>query len=675
MNSQHQEQNFPFKNFFAPFTTLKVIHLIIFMLFFVITFFLLAFYVINLLPPDSDMFYHIKLGDVIAHQGIIHKDILSQVGSNKLWVPSEWLFEVLLYWFTSLFGFDSFRIFVAIFAVLEIGILYIVLRKILRLNEINALGLSVFFLLLNFDLLTGRPQLIVNTFLIIELFLLFLYVLKNKNFLYILIPLTYLWANTHGSVILSPLVCFSYAVVCLLNAFLQKNEKKNWLKKAKTLGFYTIVISIVSILPLQGIVPYQHLLALLHSRAVDSHFVSEWRPLYLTPGNFLFYSFVISIPLVVFSYIVVKTKKLREFIWFLPLLFFILAGYSALRNTYYGYIALTIIIGWLLTRINFFTFNKTGKIVFCTFAVAIYGFLLWAMYVRVPTSVIIYPENAANFIQKEHLIGNMFNQYEYGGYLEYRLYPMKKALIDGRTLLCCELQDYYSLSTNLSLPYSKYALLLNQFFTRHHISFVLIDIDNQDLLGTKISSVLINDPKWNLVFWDDVSEIFVEGDAENEQVLKKFVAKSATPFENSIYKKGQMDIALYEYEQMTHIQDSAITRNSMGVILATQGKTAQATEQYLKAISLNKNYTNAYFNLAQIKLTQGQYQDAIGLFKQALGLKPKEGLIYIQLARAYTAMNDTNNALETLRQAYNQATNDQQRQVFSQLMQQIQASQ
>jgi tetratricopeptide (TPR) repeat protein len=621
------------------------------------------------------MYYHIKLGDVIAHAGIIHQDVLSQIGSNKLWVPSEWLFEVILYCFISLFGFNSFRIFIAIFAVLQVGSLYALMRRILNLNTIFSLGLSVFFLLLNFDLFTGRPQIVANTLLISELFILLLYILRNKNFLYLLIPLTYFWANIHGSVILSPLICLAYFIVSIFNSYIHRQEETSWLKKAKVIGLYALGVSIVSILPPQGFAPYQHLLSLLYSRAVDSRFVSEWRPLYLTPGNFLFYTFVVSIPFLIFLYVVIKKKTALRLTWFIPLIVFILSGYSALRNTYYGYIAITIIIGWLLTQTNFLHFKRIKRIMFCTCIVAVFGFLMWAMFTRSKTSAITYPENAANFIQREHIAGNMFNQYAYGGYLEYRLYPRQKVLIDGRVLLCCELHDYYPLTTNISLPNSDYAVLLNQFFDKHHISFALLNIDKDDLVGAKISSVILNNPQWSLVFWDDTSEIFIKNDGENTKILTKFTAKAAEPFESLGYIKDQMDNAYHEYEQMTYIQDSALTRNMMGNILFNQKKIDQAGEQYVKAIHLNASYANAYYNLAQVKMIKGEYPEAIDLLKQALAMKPTEGLIYIQLSKTYLAVNDKVNAIGILQQALSHAVTDEQRQIFNELIQKTQASQ
>jgi hypothetical protein len=44
------------------------------------------------------------------------------------------------------------------------------------------------------------------------------------------------------------------------------------------------------------------------------------------------------------------------------------------------------------------------------------------------------PVEAADFIERNRISGNMFNDYGYGGYLDWRLYPAHKTFIDSRAL-------------------------------------------------------------------------------------------------------------------------------------------------------------------------------------------------------------------------------------------------
>lgn len=646
------------------------------LVFFIILLFFATQLIVNLQPLDRDMYYHIQLGNIISHQGLINHDVLSQASSNRYWSPPEWLFQVLIYKFTAIFGFASFRLFIVIFAVLQVLSIYFLSRRILNVNKLFSIFLSFFYLFITYDQFVGRPQIIVNTFFIIEMYLILLYILKNKNFLYLLLPITYIWTNMHGSVIFSPLLCLAYSLICFINYYIYKKQDNLWIKKARMLIIFSVGAGILSILPPQGLVSYQQDLILFQARTLVGHLVTEWIPLFSTPGNFIFYTVVISIPLLILLFLAFRSKSFTKLTWIIPLILLMFYGYSAFRNTIYGYIGITIIMGLLFSQVDIARIRQAIKVIFYCCLIAILGFAVWAMQDRITNTLqSYYPANAVNFIQKENIKGNMFNQYDYGGYLGYSLYPNRKIFIDGRTdvFFCCELPDYYSL-TNIALPDKQYDKLLNQVFDKYNISYVVL-VTEKDNFGIKIASTLITDPKWSLVFWDDTSEIFVKNDRLNSNLLNKYKTNVAIPLANPGYKKGLENEALSDYERMSYIQDSALTRNQMGVILFNQGKIQQAIDEYNKAIQLNKEYTYAYFNLAGIRMTQGKYQDAISLLKQAVILSPENGLIYFQLCKAYVAVNDRADAVNILQQGNNSATvNDRQKQIFNDLIQKIQAS-
>ena len=52
------------------------------------------------------------------------------------------------------------------------------------------------------------------------------------------------------------------------------------------------------------------------------------------------------------------------------------------------------------------------------------------------------PKGAADFLAAHHITGPMFNTYEYGGYLIWRLWPEQRTFIDGRALSESVFQDY-----------------------------------------------------------------------------------------------------------------------------------------------------------------------------------------------------------------------------------------
>lgn len=53
-----------------------------------------------------------------------------------------------------------------------------------------------------------------------------------------------------------------------------------------------------------------------------------------------------------------------------------------------------------------------------------------------------YPKGAADFLQAHRITQPMFNTYEFGGYLMWRLWPMQRVFIDGRALSESVFRDY-----------------------------------------------------------------------------------------------------------------------------------------------------------------------------------------------------------------------------------------
>jgi tetratricopeptide (TPR) repeat protein len=648
---------------------------------FFILFFLFIFLITSFNIIGTDGYIHFTSGEVIAHQGIIHHDALSQAGSDRQWIPAEWLFQLAFYWFLTLFGFASFRVFVGILSVVQVAALYILLRRTVRVNVMFSLGLSLLYVLFVYGFLIARPQIVATTLLIAELYILLLYVLKNKNVLYLLLPLTYLWANLHPSVIFSPFFCFAYFVVCLVYSYSNKKEESKWLKKARTLGLYVLGTGIVSVLPPQGFMQYQDLLLPLQYRDLTTHFIVEWQPLMAFLPEFIFYSGLVCITLCAFFFVIIKKKSITQAAWLLPLLFFIFYGYTAFRNTYYGYLTLIVLIGWLIAQLHFRHISNSVKILFWIGVLAVFGYEAWKVPQLLKANAMEYPDNAADFISEQNIQGNMFNQFNYGGFLEYRLYPTHKVFIDGRAdvFLCCEEPDYFYLQNtllgiqmnNTTLSNTDAPRLLTSFFEKYHITYVVLVMQKDDQFSQIISNILINDPKWNIVFWDDRSELFVKNDGKNTKLLTRFGANAVDPFGDAPVKKGLEQQAYNEYLRMVKTQDSAISRTQIGFGLELQLKQVEAAQQFERAIQLNKSYALAYAGLASVRAFQGQPQTAIELYKKAISLDPNLTIIYLRLAQLYYALHDTQNTRDILNQGITHATNDADRQFFQKKLQSL----
>jgi len=118
-----------------------------------------------------------------------------------------------------------------------------------------------------------------------------------------------------------------------------------------------------------------------------------------------------------------------------------------------------------------------------------------------------FPVKAADFILQNDLRGNMYNFFNWGGYLIWRLAPGKKVFIDGRTLDSslyeqATIIDKAIVDPQSGMPIWKYLL------DEHHVDYVVIPC-SRDSRSFPLCEALKRDRNWVPVFSDQTSAIFV----------------------------------------------------------------------------------------------------------------------------------------------------------------------
>lgn len=612
-------------------------------LIFTAVFFLILF-LLNIIPfLDTDIWFHIKSGEIITQQGIIHHDVFSFRTEGREWFPYEWLFQIIVYYFYKFFGIGSIKYLIAASTTAMVFFIFQILRKIFQLNVILSAFCSFFFLVSIFEFIAKRPASLTYTYLSVHLFLILLYYFKGKNALWLTIPITIFWANTHGSVFLAIFFFAGYAAVSLINFFIFK--QKEWIKKFKTLSIFTIISAILTILPPLYLTQYRVLWLFFERRKTITSFIDEWTPLVENPYAFVFYSSVLITIFIIFFIIIFKQKQFRQALWVLPLLPLSLSAYTASRNVFLGYVTLTLMLGFSLAKLQNIRFHLIFKSGFFLIIIALTGVGIWLIPQKRAPVRLYFPVKAAQFIKSYHLKGNMFNEYGVGGYLLYHLYPEHKVFIDGRTdlYICCELGELLDIAGKKNLPDGEYKKFLDTLWDRYQTSYVLIRTQKHQVLR-KVAKILTDDPNWNLVYWDDDNQIIVKKDGKNNAILQKFETKAATPYNRNPYREGMEGQAFEEYQRMLNVSDSARSRNAIGYLYLKQKKYEEAEAEFDKAIKLDNEFESPYMNLAELSYKDGNLDQAIMLYQKAQKLAPDRGLTYIRIGQIY--LQATGNKVE-----------------------------
>ncbi len=607
----------------------------------VIFLFILSILFVVFLHPTININAWLNLvsGKEVATYGVIHTDIFSYTTVHREWFPSEWLFALMYYYLAQYIPISSIVWIVGMIAGLQVLILFFLLKKIFNTPLILRLLFGILYLSALSLTFVERAQIVSTLFFLLTIFFILLYIKKEKNLLWIILPITILWSNIHPSVFLSPLLLFLFSLFSFVESIFVKSGL--WLKKAKILFIFSLVSIPFSMLPPIYTTQFRLLMLFTKEHSVVAK-ISEWAPVWVSSFSyFIFYCLLIGTIFIFWLVIPFKKQVSKQLLWLLPFIGLVFSPFISERNIIYAIPSIIILLSAFFEKLSLEKKVKKYLIILsCFICLLIFLFGTLVPYIQ-STLINHYSPQLISFLKENHVNGNMFNEDKYGDYLSYNLYPEYKTFINGRSdlFLCCEL----SLQQKLNSPAinadsnDTFKKLLDSIWEKYTISFVITTRGYRS--ERRIAEVLSSDPKWALIFWDDNAQLFVKKDGKNNKLIEKYGVTAATPYESTPYDKNKIDEAIKEYESMVHISDSALSRNTLGLLFVKRKNVPQAIEEFTKAILLNNEYPPPFLNLAILEMQTGQYKKAKDLFNQVILLDPKNPSPYIYLGEIYAKID------------------------------------
>lgn len=386
--------------------------------------FIISFVILTSFKIDPDLGWHLAYGrDFLASGRIIGADPFSWTMPGYVWGNSYLLFQVFVSLVLGKFGHIVLGVIFGAVASLAV----VVVSKKLDLIKLVLIGFVCFMAVSNLGV---RPH--TMSFLLFGLLLLFL---EKRHFQklphsFFWFGLFALWANLHRGFVVGLLVLASFMAVDFI-----------WLKaKKKKPSVSARLICLVA--AFLGTLATPISLDIWHSAVVldlTSQFnltkVAEWQPAAIFfPANLLFAATGL-----IFTYVFFKKSKEVEPAWFL------LAGCLFA----FAFLASAFIFFWVITfifiicrylDINFYKkwdFWARFPLIFsavATLAVVALHFLAHTIESYDLTNRLIadeYPVLATEKIREHEAFENIFNEYAWGGYLDWQL-SETKVFIDGR---------------------------------------------------------------------------------------------------------------------------------------------------------------------------------------------------------------------------------------------------
>ena len=135
-----------------------------------------------------------------------------------------------------------------------------------------------------------------------------------------------------------------------------------------------------------------------------------------------------------------------------------------------------------------------------------------------------YPAGAADFLLAHNVSGPMFNTYEYGGYLIWRLWPHERVFIDGRALNESVFLDYRRMVGNADSTGGKSA---DELLDQYGVQVIVMDGFEFTSGETYLLPAALSDPsqkEWKLVYQDAQAVVFMRHPPQGVEPLNSLDA-------------------------------------------------------------------------------------------------------------------------------------------------------
>jgi tetratricopeptide (TPR) repeat protein len=597
---------------------------------------------------DSDLWCHFKTGEyIVKNLNVPQMDIFSYTLENQAWVDHEWLSQVLLYAVFAKFGWLGVNILKAL--VVSLCFFLLLFLSIFRYKKIVYAVLLAILSALAFGYRSfARPEMF--SYLLLCLFF---YILEDERKIYILPLLQILWANLHGYFILGPVLIFLYS----MGEMISGNKIKA--KRLSVILCLTILGCFINPYFYKGAVyPINVLTGIFSGQKLYLRDIQElMMPLSAGFGKYVFFWILAVLSSVTFL-INLKKAKIHHVLIFLGAF---AASYIAVRN-----MPVFIFIAMPLAVINLNEAGLTKGIIekkyYAAFvliiSVAIYFFTSNMYYVFIKQSEfkntgykmseLLMPSKACDFLENNGIKGPVFNSIDFGHYISYRFYPEKRTFIDARTELYED--DFYK-SYQKAYNYPREWEMLQE---KYNFNIALI---RHTFSGTeRILKYLYNNKSWALVYYDEISAVFLRDTPGNKKAIEKFrVDFSKKKIENSdetlriagfFEKIGEIKLAEEDYLKLLELKSDFLEAgSSLSIIYINTGRLAEALDIIDKFLKHYPESAQLYCNKAVVYLRMGKEEEGLLMLEKSAKLDPYLRQASYMLGLVYFEKGDTEKAI------------------------------
>jgi len=454
---------------------------------------------------NTDFWWHLRTGAwIVEHHAVPATDPVSIVGGDKPWVAYSWLFEVMLYEFYRWKGMVGAVVFALLILVgIAVTLHGAIYRRMGGFAAPVALAAAGLFAMAR--LYSPRPWLFTFLFFTIELDIIFGVMIDELNErarrrLWLLPPLFALWANLHIQFV------YGLAVLVLAAATQELSFVTTKLDAGMEQASYELRRRLWAVTALSVLATffnpytwriYRVVMEVATQRLPFGIIMELARPNFRSPFDYM----VVALALFAAFVLARKTVRGRLFAWML----LIAATSISLRTIRDEWMAVIVAV-LLIAAGNAVRASSPEALprLQCLATAAIVALLIFlaangrglsnaAMAQRVAS---VFPVKAADMIAQNKISGPLFNDFAWGGYLIWEL-PGLPVSIDSRTNIYGDARIARSLDT---------FNCVDGWQTDPELASANVVVGQ---VGECLSSALQADPKFELVYRDEIAVVFV----------------------------------------------------------------------------------------------------------------------------------------------------------------------
>jgi len=337
-------------------------------------------------------------------------------------------------------------------------------------------------------------------------------VMERRRYMWALVPIFLFWANCHGGYFMGWVMMGAYCGEALLQRLRKlpvPGERQLW-----SVSIASILASALNPNGFRAVeIMFLYRGSSIQSSNVEWQYPAFWLPPYS-------YALVLLGPLAV---MLLARRKTRPVDWILYFVFGV-ASLLAVRNTILMGLVGAVLLGaylpaWKRTLPAAAEFAAAGLL-----AVAIALAMSGGGAFQLRAAEWMLPTQAADFLAAHHVTGRMFNTYENGGYLVWRLWPAERDFIDPRGLSEEAFADYNRILYYADSTGGKTA---DELLAKYDIQVLVLD--GFDRFTGKIHTLAAaladpNQREWKLVQADNRSVVFMRHPPPGVQPLNSLLA-------------------------------------------------------------------------------------------------------------------------------------------------------